>query len=178
MSARAVPTMPTWSAGQQMTSTLMNQITTYTQFWANPPMFRMRQTVVQLIPNATFTQVICDNPDYDSDSGRALGTPWSYTIPAGMSGRWRFGLKDSFATNASGIRLVQLYKNGIGISDVQDFMLPNGVFPTQVTMTDTVPVAAGDVMSMWCYQSSGGGLNTDTTTPSVFSGQLVSLASP
>jgi hypothetical protein len=95
-----------------------------------------------------------------------------------MSGRWEFKLKASYAGNVTGVRLVELYKNGTGLADDQIFAQTNNAFAAQVTWTDTPLVAAGDVMSMWGYQNSGGNLNSDTSSPSLFFGRLVSLASP
>jgi hypothetical protein len=47
MAARSVPTMPDWTFQEEITSSLLNQITTYSRFWASPPMFRMYQSAVQ-----------------------------------------------------------------------------------------------------------------------------------
>jgi hypothetical protein len=180
MAARIVPTMPDWTSRQLTTSALLEQITTYVRFWANPPMFRMYQSIAQSIPNNAFTQLTLDTPDYDTDSGRSGISPYSYTIPAGMTGRWRFTIKNSLAVNATGMRLGQLYKNGVGLPQPQKFEVPNGSFPGQVLITVTIPVSAGDVMAAYVWQNitGGGALNTDTTTPSYFEGQLVSLATP
>jgi hypothetical protein len=179
VAARTVPTLPTWLAGQKITSTLMNQITTYGQFWANPPMFRMYQSIAQSVPNAVYTQITMDALDYDTDSGRAAGTPWSYTIPAGMSGRWTFNWKVGWAINATGARLESLYRNGVAVTAEQSSATNAGASRTAdvAASATTIAVNAGDVMSVWAFQESTAALNTDAGQ-SFFEGRLVSLASP
>src|SRR5215469_1102417 len=109
MAAPTLPTMPSWSTGQEITSSLLNQITTYAQFWANPPMFKMTQATVQSLATGSFTQVTFDTLIWDSDSGRQAVTPFSYVIP--FAGRWRFSWKAAFAVNATGSRMSALYQN-------------------------------------------------------------------
>jgi hypothetical protein len=179
VAARTVPTLPTWLAGQKITSTLMNQITTYGQFWANPPMFRMYQSIAQSVPNAVYTQITMDALDYDTDSGRAAGTPWSYTIPAGMSGRWTFNWKVGWAINATGARLESLYRNGSPVTAEQSSATNAGASRTADVAASgtTIAVNAGDIISVWGFQESTAALNTDAGQSS-FEGRLVSLATP
>lgn len=180
MTARTVPTMPTWTFQEEITSTLLNQITTYTQFWANPPMIRMYQAVSQSVPNITYTQLTLDTLVYDTDSGRGTSTPWSYTIPVGMTGRWQWSFASAWASNTTGFRVAALYQNG---SQVSQMILP----PASASGTDlagrtvTIPCSAGDVIALYGYQSSGGALSTDVGTAgsaSYLEGRLVSLANP
>lgn len=178
MVARTVPTLPTWLAGQKITSTLLNQISTYGQFWADPPMFSMHQVSTQSIGNATYTQITMDTPDWDTDSGRAVGNPYSYTIPAGMTGRWQFTFKIGWATNAAGNRLGALYKNGAIIQNGEvGYIAPGAANNPEYGTTVTVVCNAGDVMAVYGYQSSGGALSTQTLD-SFFEGRLISLATP
>lgn len=178
MTARTVPTMPDWTTAQEITSSLLNQITAYARFWANPPMFRMYQSAAQSINSGTYTQVLCDTGDYDTDSGRAIATPWSYTIPASMAGRWDFKFKFGFAINATGNRLGALYKNGT-ILAATEVGGPATAATNNPEMAggDRILCAAGDVISLWTWQNSGGALNTYAGS-CMFSGQLVSLANP
>jgi hypothetical protein len=175
--------MPSFLAGQKLTAALLNQIGTYNTFWANPPMFRMYQAVAQSIPNATNTQVKMDTGTgggaWDTDSGRSGTTPYSYTIPVGMGGRWRFTWAVEWAFNAVGARVAVLYQNGVPVTGDTDDVAANNDFTSEIG-TGTVLVTAGDVMSVWGYQNSGGALNTAAAGQfsSFFEGQLVSLASP
>lgn len=182
MAARTVPTMPDWSSGQKLTSALLQQITTYNRFWANPPRFRMYQTLAQSVPNNAYAQITMDALQADTDSGRAAGTPWSYTIPAGMSGIWEFKIKIMWAPSATGSRLASVGRNGTTDSTAELAALPaSAAFASAPgVVAVSLPVSAGDAMSAWGLQDSGGALNTrlNATGASYFEGRLISLASP
>lgn len=183
MAARSVPTMPSFLAGQKLTATLLNQVGTYGTFWSSPPMFRMIQTVSQSIANATTTQVLMDGGTgtgaWDSDSGRSATTPYSYTIPIGMGGRWQFSWGIAWPFNSTGSRVAILEKNGSPSAGSTDDMAANNDF-TDESSTATVLVNAGDVMSVWAYQNSGVALSLAVGSQfcSFFEGRLVSLGSP
>lgn len=179
MAARTVPPVPAFLAGQKLTATGLNQIGTWMLFWSDPPMFRMRQSVAQSIPNGTVTQILMDTPDWDTDSGRSVSSPYSYTIPVGMGGRWRFTWGISWFANATGSRIAILYRNGSpALGDTDDVAADNDF--TAEAMAATVLVNAGDVMSVWGYQNDGASLNTQVNAQftSFFEGRLVSLANP
>lgn len=180
MTARSVPVMPNFFAGQKLTGTVMNLIGTYTTFWANPPSFRMTQSVAQSILNATWAQVTCDLLDYDSDTGRQGTTPYSYVIPTGMTGRWQFGWQIPWANNATGTRNSGLRKNGSAISGYTTYLPAAGSGSGGAGWTDPIGVNAGDSMSIWAFQSSGSALSTAVAVDSfaVFYGRLVSLGNP
>lgn len=182
MSARAVPTMPDWVFQEEITSSLLNQITTYARFWANPPMFRMYQTIATtLTTSGNYYQLTMDTSDYDTDSGRSNASPYSYTIPPGMGGRWRFGVIASYAANASGVRAAAIYVNGSQANDAY-WQVPStsGVSILNVGGMTAIKVNSGDVISAYGYQTSGGSLATNTVAglSSVFEGRLESLANP
>lgn len=182
MSARTVPPVPSWFAGQKLNAAGLNGISTWQNFWANRPMFRMYQAVAQSVPSAAWTQITMDTLDYDTDSGRALGSPWSYTIPVGMSGRWRFTYKTAWTANATGFRSVGLYINGNQATGTNNFTSAvSGVSTFAIGPTETFRVNAGDVINVWGYQSTAGALNTGvggTPDYSYFEGVLDSLATP
>lgn len=181
MAARTVPVMPSFLAGQKLTATLLNQVGAYATFWANPPMFRMVQSIAQSVPNTTYTQITMDTSLWDSDSGRAGGTPYAYTIPVGMSGRWQFTVKVEWAPNATGTRLCTVARNGATDSTVEIADPTTSATYTPGTATvATLAVNAGDVMSPWGYQDSGGALNTASgaSGKSFFEGRLISLGNP
>lgn len=179
MAARTVPTMPSWGTGALITSSLLNQITAYAQFWANPPMFRMRQGTAQSIPTGgSPTIVTMDTPEYDTDSGRSVASPFSYVIPTGMSGRWYFMVHVPLNTGTSNERDVYVMKNGSPVVGGQETMV-TGSITSQISMM-TIPVNAGDVIAAGVYQQSGAAINTFISSPIMptFEGRLVSLASP
>lgn len=182
MAARTIPTLPTWTAGMRITGANLASMVSYQQFWANRPMFRMYQTVVQSVPNTTFTQITCDTSEDDTDSGRGGSTPWSYTIPTGMSGVWLFSYKTSWSSNATGTRAAALYINGTQATATNAFEQGlTGVSSFVVGLPRRISVNAGDVIALYGRQTSGGALNTGVSTApdySYFEGCLESLGSP
>lgn len=180
MAARTVPTMPNFFSGQKLTGTLLNQVTTVSNFWANPPGFRIYQTVAQSVPNTTDTQITMDTVDYDTDGARLGTTPYNIVIPAGMTGRWQFTWSVACAVNATGSRDAYIRRNGARITGpVTTGAAANNDF-TQSVGSTTIYAMAGDVITVYLWQNSGGALNTavGANNESTFEGRLVSLASP
>lgn len=179
MAARTVPTMPDWTAGQRVLASQLQSITTYSRFWTSRPMFSMYQGTPQTVGSGAFTQITMDTSDWDTDTGRSGTTPFSYTIPVGMGGRWTFSWKVGWAANAVNTRLESLYKNGSAVPMAQSNIqaLTTAARTSDVAAsTKTIVVAAGDVMSVWGFQDSGGNLATDSQC--YFEGSIHSLASP
>lgn len=178
MAARTLPTLPTFTANATLTSAQLNQLVNYVAYMANVPSFRMYQTVAQSIPNTTDTQITMDTPDYDSDSGRSLTSPWSYTVP--FAGRWNFTVNASFSANATGDRQAKLFKNGTvvtgGEAGDQAAATPGN---SNGFVSVTILCAVGDVIGAYCWHSAGAALNTQIGAPcSTFEGRLVSFANP
>jgi hypothetical protein len=181
VTARTVPVPPVFTFQEELTSSIMNSQTTWMNFWSNPPMFRMYQTVGQSIGNLAFTQLTMDTPDYDTDSGRALTTPWSYVVPVGMGGRWRCSVVTSWSGNATGVRGAALFVNGV---QALGAYWANQAAPaaniSSVGGSTSVKVNAGDTIAAYGYQGSGGALSTNVAGGlySYFEGRLESLANP
>lgn len=183
MSARTVPTLPTFVTNQVLTASEMTQIMTWLSFWANPPMFKMYQASVQSLPNGGPTTVTMDTSAYDTDSGRSGTTPFGYTIPTGMGGRWYFAWGVAFTGNATGVRDAELRQNGA--------VVPTGGGAGGYIQTASAgtcmnigwvetAAAAADVFTVVANQTSTIALNTNVTSgqTSYFSGRLVSLGNP
>jgi len=179
LTARTIPTLPTWLAGMRITGANLALMVSYAQFWANPPEFRMHQSLTQSVSNTTWTQITCDTSDYDSDTGRSGSTPFAYTIPAGMTGRWSFGWVLPWASNGTGARAANLYRNGTATS-TYPITPAAGSTATCTGWADRILCNAGDVMSLFGWQSSGGSLGTFIAADSVavLWGKLDSLATP
>lgn len=178
MTARAVPSSPNFFAGQKLTGTIMNQTTTVATFWANPPGFSMLQAISQSFANTTYAQLTMDTPTWDSDGGRSGTSPYSYTIPPGMTGRWTITVKVAWAGAGGTNRLCAVYVNGAlyvpSEVAVVSAAIANGA---EIGTTVTIAVNAGDVISAWAYQGSGGALST-AAGKSFFEGRLESLGNP
>ncbi len=171
MVARTPPAAPT--SGQKLRASTISWL-------LNPPMFRMYQTIAQSVPNTTDTHITFDTSQYDTESGRRSVTPWDYQIPVGQSGRWQFSWAVPLVLSATGARESFLLQNGTRITGAPTAGAAASTDYVQAFGITTIPVSAGDVMSVWCWQNSGGALNTQVgaNNAGLFEGRLVSLANP
>lgn len=180
MTARAMPVMPNFFAGQKLTGTLMNQVAAYGVFGANPPMVRAYQTISQPITSGTDAQITTDTRDYDTDSIWQATTPYSLIVPAGMTGRWCLTWSVATGVNASGARDAYIKRNGNRISGAATAGAAADNDYVQAVMTTTILLNAGDVLGLWFWQNSGSTLSTtvSATNQSIFEARLISLANP
>lgn len=177
MSARTLPTLPSFTTGQELTSTALNQIVAYQAFWSSPPTFRMYQATGQAITTATNTQVTLDTSGWDSDSGRQGTTPYNYVVP--FYGRWFFRWSVAYPSNATGSRVAMLYQNGARVAGGTVEGAADNDF-VELDGEETVLCNVGDVIGLWCWQNSGSSLTlaTGSANESWLEGTLVSLANP
>ena len=96
----------------------------------------------------------------DSDAFHSTSTNTGrLTIPNGLAGDYQISLNVSFAANATGVRLMRLYKNGAAInSEGQSNNGLSGV-ATQLSATCVLPLVATDYIEINVRQSSGGALD-------------------
>lgn len=180
MTARVLPTIPTFVPGP-LSSASLNTLANAVAFVLNIPSFRMYQSVAQNLPNATWTQLALDTQDYDSDGGRSGISPYTYTIPSNLAGRWTFNYGGSAASNTTGVRDHALYKNGAPVPASQaNTSFPVAAAASMSPRPQTIYCAAGDQIALYMYQNSGGTLATDVTANNVpyLEGRLVSLGNP
>lgn len=123
------------------------------------------RTSAQSIPNASLTAMNFTGTDaWDSNNlhDPAGGNPSRIIVPTGGDiGVWILTAQISFANNATGLRSLYIYKNGvtrlkrvnaagINIASVGNYM--------EITAFDDAP-AVNDYYELWVEQSSGGALN-------------------
>lgn len=160
----------------------MAQAQSTLQTAANPPMFRMYQTIAQPITTGVDAQVLCDTSHYDTAAGRAGSSPWNYVIPTGYDGKWQFTYMVPFVSNTSGSRAQYLKVNGARLTagpETEDVAANNDT--TSSVGVLTVPVNAGDSVALWAWQNSGVTLNTAVVSgiaEAFFEGRLVSRGNP
>jgi hypothetical protein len=181
VAARTLPTAPNFGANSELTSTQLNALVTYQEFWSSPPCFRAEQHVSggQSIPNPTNTQVTCETTVHDSDSGLSTSSPYSYTIP--YAGVWDFAGTVGMVSNTTGIRQPGILQNGSYVNGAgPEYPAFSGVMVMHV-VADGVLCNVGDVIGLYVYQNTGAALSTYTGVGqgySVFTGRLVSLQNP
>jgi hypothetical protein len=109
----------------------------------------------QTISNNSTTDCTFDSESWDTDGFAASGTNSGRpTIPAGFSGRYLVIAKWEWDANTSGVRLQYLTINGAQVE--ADFMTASQGDRTMGTIAAIVNLSAGDIISMSCYQNSGG----------------------
>lgn len=119
-------------------------------------------STTQSIPNNTMTAASLDSEDYDSDTIHDLVTNNSrFTVPAGKGGKWRFGSHVMFPANTTGVRVLQLRKNGTDtvrgsrLSEEGDTGTTHSLGHGGID----VELAAGDYIELMVFQNSGGALD-------------------
>ena len=117
-------------------------------------------TSTQSISNATATAVSFNSEVFDSDGFHDNSTNNTrITIPSGKAGKYLLIAQISYAANATGARIIKIYKNGsllmlgnvLSAAPATDF--------TVINNTTLVNAAVADYFEVFAEQSSGGSLN-------------------
>lgn len=148
---------PTVAAGNVLTSATWN---TYVRdnldAIAKPPIIWAYQTSVQSIANTTFTQVRWDA----TNALRGFSLISNVMRATLESGIYYVVANIAFATNATGIRLVQIRSGGAASHETRQVTNTGGDI-TLVTCTGFIPMTISTTaLDIYVYQSSGGALNT------------------
>jgi hypothetical protein len=125
-------------------------------------------TGAQSLSNNTFTALTATLELYDTDGYHSTSVNTSrITIPAGLGGYYLVQGQCNWDLNATGGRVVSIYKNGSVVS-------PGGVIEgssTQYsasTISTTIALSAGDYIELFGRQSSGGSLGAYIDSASGF----------
>jgi hypothetical protein len=133
---------------------------------------RCKKSGTQSIPNATETLVTWTNTDvFDTNSFHDTSTNTArLTVPSGQDGYYRIYWTTQWNPNATGRRIVQLYKNGNAAGDIvcSSELTPNSTtYPTNGGSI-TAYLVATDYVQLSAYQDSGGSINLDGSAGSNF----------
>lgn len=124
------------------------------------PAARMSTSVDQSIAHNTLTATAFNVTDYDSYAARPEGAMVNLStdvITIRKTGLYVICNKVTFASNATGVRRLDLNVNG-----VLEETHANGAFTGAnllLYMTTLRPLTAGDTLTSSCFQTSGGALN-------------------
>jgi len=117
------------------------------------------KTASQQLTNVTLTAIAFDGTDILDTN--AFHNPASnntrMTIPSGYDGKYLIQAQIGFASNTTGGREVQFYKNGTTV--LQYVQSDTGDGSLNVVISGTYPLVAGDYIEVRAYQSSGGNLD-------------------
>ena len=113
----------------------------------------------QSISNTTNTAITFDTELEDTDSFHSTVTNTSrITIPAGKAGFYLISGQINYASNATGVRHGNIYKNGSLLSAAWLMGATNGDW-TGGSVSQIVELAVNDYVELFAYQNSGGNLN-------------------
>ncbi len=108
------------------------------------------------LTNATLTVLALDSEAFDSDTMHDLVTSNS-RVTIKTAGKYLFVGSVEFAGNATGVRIVQLLKNGASL--VQESDMPGIATAHSVVCPMINDFAVNDYIELRAYQNSGGALN-------------------
>jgi hypothetical protein len=157
-----LPSFRTWTAGEIVTAAYMNSnVRDAGNFFLSWPVFEGRQAVAQSFTSGAPTALLIDTEDIDTDNGHSTVTNTSRYTPQ-TAGRFQLSGGTAWASNATGIRTGELWKNGATLNGGG---VNNGTvsgttprFPTR-TLTATAN-GSTDYFEVWALQTSGGALLT------------------
>lgn len=157
-----VPVERTWAAGDITTAALLNSsLRDGVNFLTTVPQLVCSQQTPQSIANtpSPFAAIAFDTNTVDTYSGHSTVTNNSRYVS--QLGGWYFVIGQvAFAANATGVRVAQLWANGVGgPAEVQGAAGPSAN-NTQIQVSGLVFLSAGSYVELRVYQASGGALNT------------------
>lgn len=120
-----------------------------------------KDTTDQTISTGTETVVTFNGESIDTDGFHSTSTNTSrFTIPSGKAGKYLFIFSGTFAANATGVREVYAYKNGLAgtllTQGTNINSVTNNVLSIQCSFI--CDLAVGDYVEMVVWQTSGGNL--------------------
>lgn len=158
--------VPNQADGTLVTTTDTDSVTPGMLYFSGATAYR---STAQSITNATFTAVLFDAESADTDTYHSTSSNTSrLTVPA--TGMYRVTYDAAFAVGAGGAeRSFWVAINGAGGASANRYAItstgPN--VPNARNASIDLPLTAGDYVELWCYQDSGGALNTasEATSP-------------
>lgn len=130
----------------------------------------------QTIANSTVTVVAFTSEEWDSDGFHDNATNNSrMTVPAGHSGKYTVSATVVFTANATGRRVVRLFKNGttiVGRTDSNAVSVAGVI--TTLNVTAEVSMSPTDYIEVQVFQDSGGNLDLATANLADSAGTTIS----
>lgn len=119
------------------------------------------QTAAQAIPDSAATPVQFDAAAVFDDGGLYHPGTSRTNLVIAVAGRYRLAAALDFAGDVSGIRQAAIRVNGADVGhDTQNASTNVAVVASLDATCTMVQLNAGDVVSLFAYQNSGGALNT------------------
>ncbi|MFI1535585.1 C1q-like domain-containing protein [Streptomyces anandii] len=161
MAGLAVPIPASEAPGNFITGALWNaNVYNGLTFLLNPPAFLGYQGSAQSTPNNTATPINLDSEQFDTYNGHSTSSNTSRYV-AQVAGYYFVYGSVTWQTNASGIRVCQLAKNGTAVTGAYTATTTTSFNATANTAC-IVQLNANDYVEVWGNQNSGGALSTQT----------------
>lgn len=125
------------------------------------PTFSAYRSATQSIPDITLTKVQFNNEEWDT--ANCYDSTTNYRFTPNVAGYYQVEACIEYAGASTGVRLATIYKNGVRHKDGNSFPANgNGV----LVKASAIIYFNGttDYIECYAYQSSGGALNTGSTT--------------
>jgi hypothetical protein len=124
----------------------------------------LNNNTTQSLSNGTNTAISFQAESFDTDAYHSTSTNISrITVPAGKAGYYLINGCIMYASNSSGQRQVNVYKNGGNVAARTVIASSGGV--TQINISFVLSLAVADYVELYGYQDSGGALNVVNDTP-------------
>lgn len=158
-----IPTLPSFSAGQVLTASQLNQFTTWCNFWQTPPICRASRSVDSSnLSSGAWHLVTFDQDDIDNDNMHSTVSSTS-RITIQTSGYYEITAHPHWNNNSTGSREAYIYKNNNGDETLSTGTgLYNSAVPASTNFGTTIPMpplitsfTAGDYIELYMYQNSG-----------------------
>lgn len=130
-------------------------------YLANGPHVHLARGSTQSISNNTSTDISWTSETSDR-SALSSGTVTSITIPAGQGGVWVVMVGARFASNGTGIRILEARHNGTAVTQDRRDAMATGSQPHDMYAGYIKLLAVSDTISATVFQSSGGSLNIES----------------
>lgn len=118
---------------------------------------RYYNSVLQSVPNNTFTKALLNTIDYQSGDVTYNSATTDYTLL--RAGLWTITADYVYLANGTGIRYLQVYKGANVIAQAD--AVPLAAADCVLNCTGQYRFAVSDTIVIWLFQNSGGSLNSN-----------------
>ncbi len=123
------------------------------------PWARVTHSTTQTLSNNTDTALAFNTDIADTDTIHDTSTN-NERLTCKTAGVYAITTNVGFASNATGVRALTIYKNGTDIIGALQVQAVNGS-PTRLALTTVIALAVNDYVEAHVNQTSGGNLNTE-----------------
>jgi len=171
--AYTLPTIRTWTDGENVNASLMNaQLRDGLLLAIDPPRTHAWSTSgVTATPNNAYTSTAIDlgSEDYDTDTMHSTSSN-TQRVTINTAGLYRIVANGNWAVNATGTRMLQVRKNSAdsNVGGTQLFVRRMAAATaggsSALNVSFEVRLAANDYLELFTFQDSGGTLDVNANT--------------